>query len=491
MTPAPGHFFAKGVWIMHEVILSVGIDIGTTTTQLVFSRLTIENLASSYTVPRITIVNKEIIYESPIYFTPLTSPVEIDADAVKKIVELEYAAAGMKPGEIHTGAVIITGETARKQNANLVLSALSKMAGDFVVATAGPDLESVLSARGAGADLLSSEHRTVVANLDVGGGTTNIAVFERGGLRGTCCLDIGGRLVKVKDNRIDYIFPGIARLAARHGLEIRLGSQADLHQLRQLCSLMADQLAMALHVLLPDETHPLMYTNQGHALPEQPVIQAVTYSGGVADYVYQQASADWFRYGDIGILLGQAIQAQSQLSRLKRFIPAETIRATVVGAGTHTTEISGSTIAYVEHCLPMKNIPILKISEADETDLSRLAASIATQLPLFMPEGKPEPVAIAFTGRGRSRFSEIQSLAKAIIQGAKEVIEHRHPLIIVVENDIGKALGHAIRVLLGKPKDVICIDSIRTLSGDYIDIGLPIADGRVVPVVIKTLIFNT
>jgi len=150
MTPAPGHFYVKGVWIMHEVILSVGIDIGTTTTQLVFSRLTIENLASSYTVPRISIVNKEIIYKSPIYFTPLTSPVEIDANAVKKIVEIEYAAAGIKPDQVQTGAVIITGETARKQNANLVLSALSKMAGDFVVATAGPDLESVLSARGAG-----------------------------------------------------------------------------------------------------------------------------------------------------------------------------------------------------------------------------------------------------------------------------------------------------------------------------------------------------
>ncbi len=165
---------------MHEVILSVGIDIGTSTTQLIFSRLTIENRASSYTVPRIQIVEKEVIYRSLIYFTPLKSSTEIDAEAVKKIVRDEYKAAGMTPEDVKTGAVIITGETARKQNANDVLEALSDLAGDFVVATAGPDLESVLSARGAGTDKLSHEHRTTVANLDVGGGTTNIAVYEKG-----------------------------------------------------------------------------------------------------------------------------------------------------------------------------------------------------------------------------------------------------------------------------------------------------------------------
>ena len=153
---------------MHEVILSVGIDIGTSTTQLIFSRLTIENRASSYTVPRIQIVEKEVIYRSLIYFTPLKSSTEIDAEAVKKIVRDEYKAAGMTPEDVKTGAVIITGETARKQNANDVLEALSDLAGDFVVATAGPDLESVLSARGAGTDKLSHEHRTTVANLDVG-----------------------------------------------------------------------------------------------------------------------------------------------------------------------------------------------------------------------------------------------------------------------------------------------------------------------------------
>ena len=61
----------------------------------------------------------------------------------------------------------------------------------------------------------------------------------------------------------------------------------------------------------------------------------------------------------------------------------------------------------------------------------------------------------------------------------------------MIENDIGKVLGNAIRVKLEHKKDVICINGIRTLSGDYIDIGESLANGPVVPVVIKTLIFNS
>ena len=128
---------------MRQEIKSIGIDIGTSTTQLVFSRIVVENVAGSYNVPRVSIVDKEVIYRSKIYFTPLRSATEIDAEAVKKIVKDEYESAGMTPADLSTGAVIITGETARKQNANEVLEALSDFAGDFVVATAGPDLESV------------------------------------------------------------------------------------------------------------------------------------------------------------------------------------------------------------------------------------------------------------------------------------------------------------------------------------------------------------
>ena len=476
---------------MQECIHSVGIDIGTSTTQLVFSKLIVENLAGSYAVPRVSIVEKEVVYRSDIYFTPLLSPTEIDAEAVKKIVRNEYAKAGMKPDDLKTGAVIITGETARKHNANQVLEALSDLAGDFVVATAGPDLESVLSARGAGTDKTSEETRSAVANLDVGGGTSNIALYQKGTLRGVSCLDIGGRLIKIQDKKITYIFDKTKALAKAHGIDIAVGDPADPDKLRKICDVMADHLAQALYLKPQTDEHRILYTNTGRPIPDTPAVQGVTFSGGVADYIYNPATDNVFRYGDIGVLLGFAIRNHPAFSQVTLHPAVETIRATVVGAGTHTTEVSGSTITYAREKLPIKNIPILKVSQEDEAKLETLSDSITQQLPLFRPEGKPEQIAIAFTGRGRTSFAEIQRLADAVIKGAKEAIDSPYPLIIIVETDIGKALGNALKVKLHHEKDVICIDGISTLSGDYVDLGEPLANGHVLPVVIKTLIFNS
>jgi len=476
---------------MQEVVLSVGIDIGTSTTQLIFSRITIENKAGNYTVPRINIVNKEIIYRSDIYMTPLISAVEIDAKRVKEIVQREYQRAGFRPEDVQTGAVIITGETARKQNANQMLEALSSLAGDFVVAVAGPDLESVLSARGAGADQLSKDKRIVLANLDVGGGTTNIAVFQNGDLCGTCCLDVGGRLIKIQDGKVTYIYEKISTLAKNHGIFLEIGENADAVKLSRICDLMADQLAQAIHLKEFECRHCNIYTNGGRPLLEKPVIEAVTFSGGVADLIDNPRTDDDFPYGDVGVLLARAVREHPAFSKVKRYPVAETIRATVVGAGTHTTEISGSTIAYAKDKLPVKNVPIIKISEEDEINMEAFAAAISRQMPIYMTEGKMELTAIAFNGKSKTGFKEIQLLAHMIIDNAKAITDSKYPLIIVVENDIGKVLGNALQLMLGSDKDVICIDGIRTQNGDYIDIGEPLADGHVVPVVIKTLIFNS
>ena len=475
---------------MHEVINSVGIDIGTSTTQLIFSKLTIENLATSYTVPRICIVDTEVIYRSKIYFTPLIDSKTINSEGVKKIVKFEYDKAGMKPDDLKTGAVIITGETARKENANEVLSALSEMAGDFVVATAGPDLESVLSAKGAGTNVLSKDKRNTVANIDIGGGTSNIAVFHKGNLVGTSCLDIGGRLVKIENGKITYIYEKIAKLISRLGLDIRVGQTADEHSLMKLSEAMAEQLAMAIGLKKRDDFHRELYTNDGKPLPEDLIPDGVTFSGGVAVIAYDENSGSKFQYGDIGILLGDAIRTKEFFAGVKIYPAIETIRATVVGAGTHTTEVSGSTIRYEEDMLPLKNIVVVKMSEEEEGNLRIFSESLTKKLEIFTNRNRDECVAVALGGGGFKTFDRVQELANAIIAGLRNYDNPAVPVLVIVESDIGKVLGNALKVLYDGKRKVICIDNIFVKDGDFVDIGKPVAGGRVVPVVTKTLIFN-
>ncbi len=474
---------------MSETILSVGIDVGTSTTELVFSRLTIDNLAGASSVPRIQIVDKQIIYRSQIHNTPLVSPEVINTEALKRIVVDEYALAGVTPGQVRTGAAIITGETARAENAEQVLTALSELAGDFVVATAGPLLESVLAARGAGIDRYSETTGEVVANLDIGGGTTNIAVYQRGRLLGASCLDIGGRLVRVLDGQISYVSGPVQRLATASGIALAVPGPADLDRLRALARVMARQLAMAVHLVDPDAAHASLYTNAGTPLPAAMVPSVVSFSGGVADLIDSPRRDDPFRYCDIGVLLGWAIAEDSAFSLVRRHRGTETIGATVVGAGVHTTEISGSTIEYAAAVLPLQNVPIVRIPielEAPET----LAAAISERLHLLHPDQSDQSVAIAMSGSQATSFAEVQRTAQAVIAGARPVLDGPHPLVIVLEKDRAKVLGQSLAALRGRRDDVVCIDGVQTTSGDYIDIGTPVGAGRAVPVVVKTLVFN-
>ena len=478
---------------MKEVVVSVGIDIGTSTTQVVFSNITVENLASDFTVPRIEIVDKQIIYRSDIYFTPLLSPTQIDMMGVRDMVAAEYAKAGIDKKSIQTGAVVITGETARKENANEVLLHLSDFAGDFVVATAGPDLESIIAGRGAGADLYSKQHNTTVANYDIGGGTSNFVLFSSGNLLGTGCLDIGGRLIKVDPTtkRITYIAPKIQKLIQWKGIDLAEGNTADLAKLQRVVQAMADLLAMSLGLVEKDAFYPTILTREGHDIPLPQPIRHLCFSGGVADYIYHSpAGEDVFRYGDVGILLGQAIASSPAFSKIQRIPANETIRATVVGAGSHITEISGSTIDYDHSILPSKNLPILKLLPEEEVSRQSIAQAISRKLRWFEVEGVLQLTAIAMTGKRSPSFGEITEVAKGIVEGAAPLYQGGMPLVVVVEHAMAKVLGQSINNLLDYRYPVLCIDAIRVDNGDYIDIGKPIANGSVLPVVIKTLVFK-
>lgn len=477
---------------MKEVLLSVGIDIGTSTTQIIFSNITIEDMSSGFSVPRIEIIDKEIVYRSEIYFTPLRSATEIDMPAVREIVEREYRRAGVKKEEIKTGAVVITGETARKRNANEVLLHLSEFAGDFVVATAGPDLESIIAGRGAGADCFSRQHHTTAANYDIGGGTSNFAMFRSGELVSTGCLDIGGRLVKVEPQtrRITYIAPKIEALLKTMGTDLKVGDIADVKVLKELAAKMCQLLEMSLGVRVKSDFYARILTEEGKDIQLPVPLKHLCFSGGVADYIYsEQMPENLFLYGDIGILLGQAVRQSANLSTYKRFQSNETIRATVVGAGSHITEISGSTIEYDPALLPLKNLPILKLLPEEESART-MGEAIRKKLDWFRLDGELQPVAVAFHGPVSPSFTQVGQMADALLAGMEPLLQQGMPLVTICQNDLAKVLGQTIRAKISGNKGFVCIDAIQVSQGDYIDIGAPAAGGSVLPVVIKTLLFK-
>lgn len=463
---------------MKNQILSVGIDIGTTTTQVIFSQITVESTATS-TIPEVKITDKEIIYKSEIYFTPLLSNCKINLEKLKKIIKAEYEKAQVQKQEISVGAIIITGETARKENAREVLKALADFAGDFVVATAGPDLESILAGYGAGAAEVSKKFTDYVVNFDIGGGTTNAAVFLDGEVVDSFALNIGGRLIKI-DNQgvIQYISNKIDPLLRYLNLQLAVGGQANLTELKMLTDAFAAMyLQMNGKQKLPEELERLfiLHTHKGIAA------DLFMFSGGVAEFIYSDAEIrslnDVSRFGDIGPLLGDSIRKMFAQYRHRLLEPKEKIRATVIGAGSYSVKISGSTIVFDNALLPLRNVPIIKL-----TTLENMQYVIEKKVRLY----EDIPVAIAFSGPKSPSYIQVKEMAKAIVHGLSE---NHHPMIVIVEHDFAKALGQILEHIICKQKPVICIDRIKVDNGDYVDIGKSITD--IVPVVVKTLIFKT
>ena len=473
-------------------ILSVGIDIGTSTTQLVFSRITIENTTGFFTVPRAAITGKRVIYKSEVHLTPLKTPVLIDGEGVRRIVEKEYRKAGFAPQDVDTGAVIITGESARKENAAVVLEQLSSFAGEFVVSTAGPDLESVIAGKGSGAHQYSIDTGLRTVNLDIGGGTTNIVVFEDGEILGRACYDIGGRLVRItEDGNILSVSPAADLTAKAVGVSLRPGETADPDVLRLVTDKMADLLAEALFLKPAEPLLEAVRTPGSSVLkPDGKKIRRLFFSGGVADCI-GRTEGEPFPYGDIGVLLGRSIADGLLAASIPRGSGDETIRATVVGAGSYTTSISGSTITYAADLLPLRNIPVLKLTAEEENAVSSgRKEDLRDRLSWFLSQSGSEKAVLAMKGTDDPDYTELKSLSGCIADVMDEVLPPSAPLILVLEKDIAKALGIQLRALLGPRRKVLCIDSIRTEQGDYIDFGRPVMGGLVIPVVVKTLLFG-
>ena len=442
---------------MTKVLHSVGLDVGTTSTQMILSELTIENRASAFSVPEMEIAQRNILYKSAIHFTPLLHGELVDGAGIRAIVGDEYEKAGISRADVDTGAIIITGETSRKENAAAVLQNISDFAGDFVVATAGPDLESVLAAKGAGAVDFSAESGKTVLHMDIGGGTSNLALIEDGRITATGCLNVGGRLLKFdNDGTLTYISPVLKGI-----FDGIVGEKTALSELEALADTLVAALEMAAGLRAKTVLLETLWTKEcGPMWSSAPTAAVISFSGGVADCI--EKSHPTFAFGDMGPILGRAIR-KSRLCQGQYRLGTETIRATVIGAGCHSAQLSGSTVYYQNVDFPMKNLPVV----TDIAALSRLDA----------------PGVLALIGIPAAHYSEIIALADKIAAAWPA-----QPVLIALQSDMAKALGHALSLRFPKERPILCIDRVILTENSYLDIAAPV--GTALPVVVKTLILS-
>jgi ethanolamine utilization protein EutA len=473
-------------------MLSVGIDVGTTTTQVVFSRLKLRNAARIGFVPRIEVDARAVEHVGAVRFTPLLGPDRIDLDGLLAVVHDEYATAGIDPHEVETGAVIITGETALRRDADAVLRTLSGLAGDFVVTVAGPNLEAQIAGRGSGAAAWSAENYATVVNADIGGGSTNVAVFRAGRHLGSSAIMVGGRGLQLEASSgvVTAITPSARAVLEHIGSRLEVGRPAEVRELRAF----ADELARLVVDLIVGVSSPLLTTLAlTPALDGQPERAPVFLSGGVgrcyADQLPTDTVADVAAFGDVGPLLARALRDEPRLrQRTVRGAP-ETIGATVIGAASQTVTLSGTTIWVRADLLPLRDLPVVEPDVQDPTgDPEDLVAAIVTATRRWDAEGDGR-VAIAIELPTGLDYGQLATVAAGLDGYARRGLPPGIPLVVVTQEDYAQVLGQTLQAI-HPHLPLITIDQIGLGEGDFIDIGRPLLDGRAVPVSVKTLVFT-
>jgi ethanolamine utilization protein EutA len=484
------------MWRSERITLnSVGIDIGSSTSHLIFSRLTLRRQGVALS-SRFVVVNREIIHESPILLTPYVDKTTIDTNKLGDFIHEAYRTAGMTPEDIDAGAVIVTGEAVKKKNAEAIAALFSAEAGKFICATAGHNLESILAAYGSGAVHMTYHEGGdfTVMNVDIGGGTSKIAIVQGGKVIDTCAVEVGARLIAMDENgainRLEDTALKFAKMAGIEDLKLgRILSDDEKERFSQvLCSSLFEVLERG--KLSPQVENLLLTPNIEFADP----IHAVMFSGGVSEFVYGYEKRN---LGDLGVQLGKRVRARAnQLGGGKIPLrPAEVrIRATVIGASQYTVQVSGNTI-YLSHpeLLPLRNLQVVTphFEQTDAIAAADIKSSVERALQRFDAQDVDRSVALAIRWELGPSYPLIRTLAEGLVQAMKGHIDNGQPLVLVFDADIAKLMGNIIERELIPGAGIISIDGIDLKDFDFIDIGQELPDAKAVPVVIKSLIFRS
>jgi ethanolamine utilization protein EutA len=480
------------LWIQDHVSLtSVGMDIGSSGTQLIFSRINLRRLGEDLS-SRYCVVSRETLYQSPVALTPYRDQERIDEEKLAAIIDEAYAQSGLHPDQIDSGVVILTGEALRRQNAQAISELLAENGGEFVCAAAGHHLEAMLAAYGSGAARLSHSEGKRILNVDIGGGTTKLAVVDGGRITAMAAVHIGGRLQVVDaQDCIVRLDPAGRHLAAAAGYAWKIGDRAARADLGRVADWMADALIAAIHERpLPHAVEHLYLTDP---IADLGRIDGVMFSGGVGEYVYGREPRD---FGDLGKLLGTAIaQRLAQGALPWPLLPAgECIRATAVGASEYSVQLSGNTI-YISSpgdLLPRKNLQVLQPPYICREEIvpEELARAIHSHFTAFDLEEGASEVALAFRWAGAPAYQRIAAFAQGIVTGLPRTIATGKPLYLVLDGDIAQTLGAILREELKLESEILVIDGVTLWDLDYIDLGRIRLPSHTVPVTIKSLVFS-
>jgi ethanolamine utilization protein EutA len=482
------------MWRSERISLaSVGIDVGSSTSHLIFSRLTLRRQGVALS-SRFVVVNREIIHESPILLTPYIDKTTIDTDQLNDFIHEAYRKAGLTPTDIDTGAVIVTGEAAKKKNAEAIVALFAAQAGKFVCATAGHNLEAILASYGSGAVAMTREEGGdfTVMNVDVGGGTSKIAIVQRGQVIDTCAIEVGARLVAMdeagKINRLEDTALKIAKMA---GVPLRLGGTMSEREKENFSQVLCDSLFQVLERgPLSRQVEDLLLTPN---LQYKADIHAVMFSGGVSEYIYGYEKRN---LGDLGVHFGQRVRERA--NRLSGgsipVRPAQVrIRATVIGASQYTVQVSGNTI-YLSHpdLLPLRNLQVVtpQFEQQESVTSNEIRSSVEKALQRFDIQDGERAVALALHWELGPSYPLIRMLAEGLVGAMNEHVNKGQPIVLVFDADIAKLIGNIIERELLPGAGIISIDGIDLKDFDFIDIGQELPDAKAVPVVIKSLIFR-
>jgi len=482
----------SSLWLQDNIsLVSVGIDIGSAGTQVVFSRVQLRRLSEDLT-SRYFVVARDTLYQSPVTLTPYASEARIDDQAIGRIIDEAYAAAGLHPDQIDTGAVILTGEALRRDNAKAIAEVLADVGGEFVCATAGHHMESMLAAYGSGAAQASRDGSGPILNIDIGGGTTKLALVEGGHIVHTAALHLGGRLAVVdEEGRLTRLDPAGRHLASLAGCEWTLGDLVTADELDRVTHWMADALVQALTAQTPPSAVTDLWLTEPLGIVSG--LAGAMFSGGVGEYVYGRETRD---FGDLGPRLGAAMRARVDAGALGvPLLPAgECIRATAIGASEYSVQLSGNTV-YISNpgaLLPRKNLQVVQppVTIDDTIDPASVTSAIASHLRRFdLVEGEAD-VALAFRWRGVPAYARLAAFARGILGALPRTQAEGRPVYIVLDGDIAQTLGALMKDELGLASDLLVLDGISLWDFDYIDLGRVRMPSFTVPVTIKSLVFS-